>query len=124
MSFTYNIQSAITTLDSNPIQVVYTATKNITGMVKVKLVRSSTYGVVDLPGTESPDSDLNAIISSRDIKISIDGTNYSEFNNEVVLMSSGMNTGNSGKFYLKFVQSSEWSNGRRLYIGVEVFEAP
>lgn len=122
MSFTYDINE-ITTLDSSPIEIIYTATRNIQGSIKARLVKSSTYGVVDLPGTEAPSTDLNDIKNSGDIKISIDSIIYHDFKNDFNLNNNGMSTLESNKFYLKFVPSNGWGDARRLYIGVEVFEA-
>lgn len=123
MSFTYNINE-ITTLDSSPITIIYTATRNIQGSsIKARLVKSSTYGVVDLPGTEAPSTDLNDIKNSGDIKISIDGIIYHDFKNDFNLSNNGMSALESNEFYLKFVPSNGWNDSRRLYIGVEVFEA-
>jgi hypothetical protein len=123
MSFTYNITDPITTLSENLITVRYTATKTILGKVKVRLVQASTLGTIDYPGTQSASSDFIDLKDTGDIKISLDFENFVNFTNDMVLQENGMPLAGSGTFYLKFIQSNNWVEGRRLYIGVEVFEA-
>jgi hypothetical protein len=123
MSFTYNISDPITTLDESLITIRYTATKAISGKVKVRLVQASTLGSIDYPGTQSVSSDFNDLITSGDIKISLDFENFVSFTNDIVLQQNGMPLAGSGTFYLKFTQGDGWTQGRRLYIGIEVFEA-
>jgi len=124
MSFTYDMpEDPITTLDENLITVKYTATKAIPGQVKVRLVQASTLGTINHPGTQSASSDFNDLKDSGDIKISLDFENFVNLTNDIVLQGNGMPPGGFGTFYLKFIQGNNWTQGRRLYIGIEVFEA-
>lgn len=101
--------------------------------VKVRLVAASTYGEVGKASDFTPSADLNDLLKKDCIKIrkmkksplgvwGVDGNwlSFKDNNNKISLVDSLAITDTLG-FQIKFNQTENWTSGRKLYIGVEVY---
>jgi len=100
--------------------------------VKVRLVAASTYGEVDKASGFTPNADLNDLLNKDCIKIKkmkkllgvwVDDGEWVSFrdnSNNISLIDSLAITEMLG-FQIKFDQIGNWTSGRKLYIGVEVY---
>ena len=100
--------------------------------VKVRLVAASTYGEVDKASDFTPSADLNDLLKKDCIKIRkmkkllgvwVDDGNWLSFkdNNNKISLVNSLGIRDTLGFQIKFDQIGNWTSGRKLYIGVEVY---